>query len=540
MFFNSQPPSACIHSCDEPYLLCLAASDFSRFVDRFPAVRTAIERYTEDFGIQNFLKQFTALETLPSHLLRNLITELEELHVEAGESVVRQGEVGDRFYIVRRGALDAVKEDGAGRRVVGQIGEGEYFGELALLTGEPRAVSVLARTACDLFAISKRGFDRAVAGSSEFGARMAERAGHYRAISDASRAARPEATYETDVDAAEEVPSGTRGPRWRRWLRRYPFIRQCDQSDCGAASLAMVSAYHGVRVGLARLRDLANVDVDGASLWSVAQAAESLGFHARGLQLSYDALRDLTLPAIVHWEGYHYIVLYAVRRRSVIVGDPGLSLRKLSADDFRRGWTGRALELIPTAKLGRTTRIESPYHRFWPIARPHLPLLAEVLAASLVLSILGLGIPLFTQMVIDRVLVNRTVDLLNMMFAGMIAIALFRAAINVVRRLLLVHVSTRANARLVSDFLRHVMNLPMGFSDLRRAGDVISRVSENDKIQEAMVSTVPGVFLDTVLALGYIALMAYYNSRLTVVVLLVMPVFVGLMIAFTPAIRRNR
>ncbi len=529
--------TATIRAADDLHLLRFNRTDFRRLLTEYPVIGSAIDRYTSDHSVQNFLHQYTALESLPPHVLRNLLTELEELHVNAGRRVVQEGDVGERLYIVRRGALDALKHDGEAEQLVGQIGEGEFFGELALFSGTPRAVSVVARTDCDLYAISKPGFDRALASSPAFRARLEQRAAMYRAAGDAE--VQVETTYETPDGEKEEEPA-IRGPRWRRWLRRYPFIRQRDETDCGAASLGMVTAYYGAPVGVARLRDLANVDADGASMWSVAQAAETLGFHARGLQLSFDALRDLTLPAIVHWEGYHYIVLYEVQRKTVVVGDPGLSLKRISVEEFRRGWTGRALELIPTAKLGKTERISSPYRRFWPIVRPHLPMLGELLGASLVLSVLGLGIPLFTQMVIDRVLVNRTVELLNMMLVGILVVALFQAVISVVRRLLVVHVSTRANARLVSDFLRHVMNLPMRFFDLRRTGDIISRVSENDTIQEAMVSTIPGIIIDTVLALGYVALMAYYNVKLTVVVLLVMPFYVGLMVAFTPAIRRNR
>jgi len=302
----------------------------------------------------------------------------------------------------------------------------------------------------------------------------------------------------------------------------------------------MVTAYYGVPVGLARLRDLANVDADGASMWSLAQAAEVLGFHARGLQLSYDALADVTLPAIVHWEGYHYIVLYRLGRRHVVVGDPARGLQRMPVDEFRKGWTGRALELIATPRLRATERLAGAYHRFWPILRPSLPLLGEVLAASLVLNLLGLGIPLFTQTVVDRVLVRRSVDLLNLMLGGMLLVAIFQAIISAVRRVLLVHISTRADARLLADFLRHVMSLPMRFFDVRRVGDIISRVAENEKLQAAMVGTIPGVLLDLLLALGYLALMASYNLRLTLMVVAVVPLFAILMLAFTPAIRRNR
>ncbi|MBM3511779.1 MAG: cyclic nucleotide-binding domain-containing protein [Alphaproteobacteria bacterium] len=537
--------SASVRAADDLVLLGLGREEFERQLAGRPAVRTALHRFIAETGVQNFLKQYTALGTLSSVVLRSLIGELEEVHAAAGHIVVREGAVGDRFYIVRRGALEVIRGTGDREAIVGQIGEGEFFGELALLSGAPRAATVRARTDCDLYALSKAGFDRAVAASPEFRAHLEERAALYRAAATAAdsgraapAAARPPAADIEEDETPEGVPP--KAPWWRRALRRYPSLRQHDQTDCGAASLAMITAYYGVPVGLARLRDLANVDADGASLWSLAQAAEVLGFHARGLQVSYDALADVTLPAIVHWEGYHYIVLYRVGRRHVVVGDPALGLRRLSVDEFRNGWTGRALEMIPTSRLRSTERLAGTYHRFWPILRPSLALLAEVLAASLVLNLLGLGIPLFTQTVVDRVLVRRSVDLLNLMLGGMLMVALFQAIISAVRRVLLVHISTRADARLLGDFLGHVMSLPMRFFDVRKVGDIISRVAENEKLQAVMVGTIPGVLLDLLLALGYLALMAFYNIRLTLMVLAVVPLFAVLLLAFTPAIRRNR
>jgi ATP-binding cassette, subfamily B, bacterial HlyB/CyaB len=536
---SDSPRTATVRAADELILLKLSRADFNKVVARNSKVLEPLRRYVDSMGIQNFLRQFTALETLPPHVLRTLVTELDERSLRRGEVVVREGEVGDRFFIVRSGSLEAIKEDG---RIVGQMGPGEFFGELSLLTGAPRAASVVARSDCQLYAMSKAGFDRALAASPEFRRRLEERASLYRTEASGQTGVVRETKIEREpVEGEPEPKEGEYKPKgWFRWLKRYPYVAQHDETDCGAACLAMITAHYGVPVGVARLRDMANVDADGANMWSVAQAAESLGFHARGLQLSYDALRDIQKPCIIHWQGFHYIVCYEANERDVLLGDPGIALHRMPLEEFRQGWTGRALELVPTAKLGKTEPIKSPFHRFWPIVKPHGGLLTEVLFASLLLSVLGLGIPLFTQMVLDRVLVTRSVDLLNYMMIGMVGIALFQGILTAVRRFLLVHVSTRASAQLTSDFLRHVLELPMKFFDLRRVGDVISRVQENEKVRAALVSTIPGVVLDTVLALGYVGLMAYYNLKLTAVVLAVVPLFVVLMLAFTPAIRRNR
>lgn len=531
---SDAPRGAGVRAADELILLRIARADFQKVVARNAKVLEPLKRFVDSQGLQNFLKQYTALEALPPHMLRTLVGEFEELELRRGDVVFKEGEAGDRFYVVRSGSLEAVREDG---RVVGQMGPGEFFGELALLTGGSRAASVVARSAVQLYALSKPGFDRALAASPEFRRRLEERSALYRSLDASSGGITREERGVLEDASVADAPAVAPKPRW---FKRYPHVEQHDETDCGAACLAMITAYHGNPVGVARLRDLANVDADGANMWSVAQAGEALGFHTRGLQLSYEALCELQLPAIVHWQGYHYIVLYEADAAKVVVGDPGIALLKMPVEEFKRGWTGRALEFVPTAKLGTTEKIKSPFRRFWPAVRPHSGLLLEVLLASLLLNILGLGIPLFTQTVLDRVLTGTSTDLLRALLIGMGGIAIFQGILTGIRRLLLVHVSTSASARLTSDFLRHVLSLPLRFFDLRRVGDILSRVQENEKVRHALVGTIPGIVLDTLLALGYLALMAVYSPPLTLVVLGVIPLFVILMLAFTPAIRRNR
>ena len=341
-------------------------------------------------------------------------------------------------------------------------------------------------------------------------------------------------------ETVEVLQPAIRGSRLKRWLKRYPHVQQHDQSDCAAACLSMVTGFYGAPVSVARLRDLANVDANGATLWSVARAAESLGFHARGLRLEFADLQHLQLPAIIHWEGMHYVVLYEVHRRSVLVADPGLGLRKISKVEFLKGWSGLALELVPEKKLTQQKAAQSSLARFLPIITPYRTMLIEVLIASLILSVLGLGVPLFTQMIVDRVLVHRSLGLLNMLLIGMLILSLFQALMQTVRQGLLVHLSTRCDARLMSDFFRHVFQLPQRFFDLRRVGDITSRVAENAKIRVAMAGTIPGIILDSVLATAYLALLAYYNIPLTLAVLAVLPAFIVMMLVFSPLYRRNQ
>ena len=543
------PRTATVRAAEDLVVLRLDRNDFLNFLAEHPHVRVALERFLKDFSTRDFLRQFTAMSAVPAALLRQVIEQLEERSVAPGTVVVREGDPPDYFYIVREGMLQAVKGADTSERVINAIGPGEFFGELALLNGAARAATVIARSPTKLYALSRQAFEKIVEGAPEFRNRLEHIAASY-ARRDASAAEPPPAATNgatskgfAEESAPEEDPTARLAspqPGWRRFLRAYPFVEQHDETDCGAACLAMITKFYGVPVGVARLRDLANTDQDGASMWSMAQAAETLGFHARGLQLSYEALATILTPAIVLWEGFHYIVVYEVGDRYVTVGDPGIGIRKLPLEEFRRKWSGRALELTPTDRLKRTRAVRHSYRRYFEVLRPYRTLMAEVFAASMLLNLFGLAIPLFTQVIIDRVVGLHAADLLNMLLAGMLFVAVFQAATNGIRRLLLIHIATHADVRLLSDFLRHVMSLPMRFFDLRRVGDVISRVDENEKIRNAMVGTIPGLVLDVTLAFGYLGFLAFYNPKLTIIVAAMLPIFVMLTLLFTPGIRRNR
>jgi ATP-binding cassette, subfamily B, bacterial HlyB/CyaB len=538
------PRSSTVRAADDLVLLRLDRPEFVKALTDHPELRVALERYLKEFAIRDFLKRFTALGSVPAPLLRQIVEQLEELNVAAGAIVFRAGDPGERFYVVREGTLDAFKREAGGDRLLNSIGPGEFFGELALLDDGRRTATVVARTKAELYSLSRDAFLKITEASPEFRRRLELTAKSYTDRNGRTESAPPNIAQFPSEDSSlgETVEDrlASSNPYWRRLFRLYPFVAQHDETDCGAACLAMITAYHGVPVGVARLRDLANTDQEGASLWSVAQAAEAIGFRARGLRLSYAALKQITVPAIVHWEGFHYIVLYEAGDQHVVVGDPALGIRKLALDDFRQGWSGRALELIPTVRLRSTAPIQSSYSRFSAVLRPYRALLIEVMLASLFLNLFGLALPLFTQIIIDRVVGLHAIDLLNALLAGMLLVVAMQTATSGIRRLLLIHIATHADVALLADFLRHVMNLPMRFFDLRRVGDVVSRVGENDKIRGALVGTIPGLILDVLLALGYFSFLIYYNLRLTLVILLLLPMFVFLTFAFTPAIRKNR
>ena len=328
------------------------------------------------------------------------------------------------------------------------------------------------------------------------------------------------------------------GHLWQRITRRYPFFEQQSASDCGAACLVMVGCYWGKRFSINRLRDIANVDRDGSSLRGLAAAAESIGFSTRPVKASLDKLAQQSLPAIVHWEGKHYIVVYEVRGDRVIVGDPAIGQRTFTHTEFKAGWTGYTLLLQPTALFKETKEASTPFWQFFELTKPHWLVLLEVFIASILIQIFGLITPLFTQLLLDRVVVQRSDLTLTAVGIGLVIFSLFRVAITGLRQYLLDHTANRVDLALIVGFISHTFRLPLNYFESRYVGDIISRVQENRKIQRFLTGEALSIFLDLLTVFVYVGLMFWYSWKMALMTLIIVPPFVLLALIATPFLQR--
>jgi ATP-binding cassette subfamily B protein len=328
------------------------------------------------------------------------------------------------------------------------------------------------------------------------------------------------------------------GHFWQRVTRRYPFFMQQSASDCGAACLVMISRYWGKRFSINRLRDITNADRKGASLRGVAAAAETIGFSTRPVKATLDKLAKQSLPAIAHWEGKHYIVVYEVTRKHVTVADPAIGQRRLSHAEFKAGWTGYALLLQPTAVLKEADESNQPFWQFFELVKPHWVVLLEVLAASLLIQIFGLVTPLMTQLLLDRVVVQRSTLTLTAVGFGLLIFSLFRVAMTGLRQYLLDHTANRIDLALLAGFIKHTFRLPLRFFEFRYVGDIISRVQENQKIQRFLTGEALSISLDLLTVFVYVGLMFWYSWKMALLVLVIVPPFVLLALITTPFLQR--
>ncbi len=267
-------------------------------------------------------------------------------------------------------------------------------------------------------------------------------------------------------------PQQKAGQVWQRLVRRYPYYAQQSASDCGAACLVMVARYWGKKFSVNRLRDIANVDRNGSSLKGISVAAESVGFTSRPVKASLDRLAQQPLPAIAHWQGKHYIVVYAVTKKEVIIADPAIGQRTLSHAEFKKDWTGYVMILQPTAMLREAEESTTPFWQFFELLKPHSLVVAEIFAASLFIQIFGLITPLFTQLLLDQVVVQKSELTLFTVGFGLFIFSMFKVAMTGLRQYLLDHTANRLDLALIVAFIRHTMRLPLGFFESRYVGDI--------------------------------------------------------------------
>ena len=326
-------------------------------------------------------------------------------------------------------------------------------------------------------------------------------------------------------------------PRKRLW-QSYPFMEQQSAADCGPACLAMISQYWGKRLSLNFLRNLAGVGRSGASLKKLATAAESLGYQARPVRASLNRLIEQTNPWIAHWQGDHYVVVYRTQGNQLLVADPAQGKSLVSRPEFLRGWTGYALMLEPTEQLNQIPSEKPSLGRFLKLLLPYRNLGIQVLLASLLIQVFGLISPLFTQIILDKVVVNKSLTTLHVFALGILMFGLSSVLLSGIRQYLLSYLANRLDLTLIGGFIRHTLLLPLKFFEARHVGDIITRVNENQKIQRFLLNQVVLAWLDFLMGFVYLGLMFYYNWRLSLLIIGLIPPIMLVTLAATPLLRR--
>jgi len=341
---------------------------------------------------------------------------------------------------------------------------------------------------------------------------------------------------------AVDVKENTGSPiTWvRKQFHQYPLLVQMNAMDCGVACLAMVTSYFGSSVSMNRLRELAKVTNQGTDLKSLSDAAETVGFLARGVKANYEGLLQLNLPLICHWGSNHYVVLYEIDGSGVTIADPADDLVTLPRTKFLERYSGYALELTPTVKLANNKKELPALGRYIALLNAHKKSLIDIAIASVIIQILMLATPLFTQVIVDKVLIHQSLSMLNVLLLGMILLSLFQTVVSALRSYFMAFTGMKLDQALFVQFYKHVLSLPLGFFEERTQGDIMTRFAENRKIRELMSGSTLATLIDVLMALAYLLIIFFYSFSFGIFTLIYVSIFAVIAFAVAPTLRTIR
>jgi ATP-binding cassette, subfamily B, bacterial len=302
--------------------------------------------------------------------------------------------------------------------------------------------------------------------------------------------------------------------------RRIPHIQQVSVSECGAACLAMVLAWHGRQVPMEEVRDTMGVNVNGVSALDILDTAHRYGLRGRGTRLELEDLEYLPEGSILHWDFRHFVVFERLRTGMVHILDPAIGRRALPLEQFRRHFTGVAVLLEPSEAFERSE--DQGRSSSWRYVRHLLAqrgLLGRILATSVMVQLFALGPPVLIGLVTDRVIPRGDSALLWVLGAGSMGLLLFQFLASLVRSHLLLHLRTEFDVRVTLGFVEHLVELPYAFFQQRTAGDLSNRLNSNSTVRELLTSGALSGLLDGVLVLTYLGVLLVASPAMCALVL---------------------
>src|SRR3954468_7882587 len=319
-----------------------------------------------------------------------------------------------------------------------------------------------------------------------------------------------------------------------------PLIRQTEAAECGLACLAMVASYHGYRTDLNSLRRRHQVSLKGVTLRDLMEIAARLGLACRPLRIEIGHLCQLRLPAILHWDMAHFVVLKAYRKKGIVVHDPAAGEKWFPITEASRHLTGVVLELSPTEEFCRTDeRVRLPFSVFWSGMNGNSHVLAQILVLSVVIEILVLAAPFYMQLTVDEVIARGDVDLLLVLGLGFALLVLIKVASTVTRSFIILILQNSLSFQIASRLFHHLVRLPLSFFEKRHIGDIVSRFASIETLRNMLAEGLVTGLIDGLMSVLMLALMFAYSVQLGFVVLFAFALYAALRLALFRIFRKR-
>jgi ATP-binding cassette subfamily B protein len=322
----------------------------------------------------------------------------------------------------------------------------------------------------------------------------------------------------------------------------FPYYKQPDQMDCGPTCLRMVAKHFGRNFKVQTLRQLCEINREGVSLLGISDASEKIGFRSLGAKLTIENLKEAELPCILHWRQNHFVVLYKIKKGKYYIADPGSGLVTLTEAEFAKNWLadttngeGIALLLSPTPYFYEQED-EKGTEISWSFLLRYLvtyrQLVIQLLFGLGIGTLLQLVAPFLTQSVVDIGINTRNLNFVYIVIIAQAALIIGRVSVEFIRSWILLHISTRVNISILTDFLIKLMKLPMSFFDTKMTGDIMQRMSDQRRIETFLTGSTLSTLFSMFNLLVFSVVLAYYNIAIFFVYVVSSVLYMGWIFAF--------
>ncbi|RQO74691.1 ABC transporter ATP-binding protein [Pedobacter sp. KBW06] len=319
-------------------------------------------------------------------------------------------------------------------------------------------------------------------------------------------------------------------------MKKFPFYKQPDAKDCGPTCLRIIAKYHKKSIPLQHLRTLSETTREGSGLFGLSNAAENLGFRTLGVKIDFDTLvADAPLPCIVHWNKNHYVVVYKIdKAEKVYISDPSYGLITYPKEEFIKHWIGEnanekteegiALILETSPSFYKNEFEEEEKKTSFSFLSRYLikykSLVIQLAIGLLAGSLLSLIFPFLTQSIVDVGIQNQDINFIYLILLAQVMLFMGKMGIDIIRSWILLHLSTRINISIISDFFIKLMRLPISFFDTRMTGDIMQRINDHHRIEQLLTSSSLNTLFSMVNLIIFSIVLLVYDYRLFVVYLI--------------------
>lgn len=300
--------------------------------------------------------------------------------------------------------------------------------------------------------------------------------------------------------------------------------------DCGPTCLRMIAQYYGRNYSLEYLRSRSYITREGVNLLGISDAAESIGFRTLAVKVSLEKLvRDAPLPCILHWHQNHFVVLYKVKNKRYYIADPGEGLFDIDENTLISSWQTKGKEgialLIEAAEKFYTLDKEDGnkkkgFRFLFPYIKPYKTYVAQLFLSMLIGSVFSLIFPFLTQNVVDKGINQQNVEFVRMMLLSQLALFVGSTFIEVIRGWIMMHMNSRINITIISDFLVKLMKLPIKFFDTKLIGDIKQRIGDHNRVQSFLTGSALSTLFSMVNLIVFTIVLAIYSLKILAIFLL--------------------